>query len=232
MAQAMTEEQVQGFADLLDGLAEQDFAELPLEARTQVLHGVAASSHAARLGVIALRNATFLFFYGCSTSTGRTRTGTRWAIPGPISAPPSAEQAPKTITRCMGRGARATITADVCVVGSGAGGAVIAAELQRAGRSVVVLEMGGYRNEADFKQLELAGMFELYLGGGMVSSEDGSIAILAGSTLGGGTVVNYMNCLRTPDRIRHEWARARNRGHRRVGLRPTHRRGDAAHQRD
>jgi choline dehydrogenase-like flavoprotein len=39
----------------------------------------------------------------------------------------------------------------------------------------------------------------------MVSSEDGSIAVFAGSTLGGGTVVNYMNCLRTPDPIRAEW---------------------------
>ena len=58
--------------------------------------------------------------------------------------------------------------------------------------------MGGYRNESDFNQLELPGMFELYLGGGLAASEDGSIAILAGSTLGGGTVVNYMNCIRTP----------------------------------
>jgi choline dehydrogenase-like flavoprotein len=66
--------------------------------------------------------------------------------------------------------------------------------------------MGGYRNEADFKQLELPGLFELYLGGGLLSSEDGSIAVFAGSTLGGGTVVNYMNCLRTPDPIRREWA--------------------------
>jgi choline dehydrogenase-like flavoprotein len=49
-------------------------------------------------------------------------------------------------------------------------------------------------------------MLELYLGGGLAASEDGSIAILAGSTLGGGTVVNYMNCIRTPERIRREWA--------------------------
>ena len=37
-------------------------------------------------------------------------------------------------------------------------------------------------------------------------SEYGSIAILAGQTLGGGTVVNYMNCIRTPDSILAEWA--------------------------
>ncbi len=94
------------------------------------------------------------------------------------------------------------------MVGSGAGGGVIAAELQRAGRSVLVLEMGQYRNESDFKQLELPGMLELYLGGGLTGSEDGSISIFAGSTLGGGTVVNYMNCIRTPEHIRREWAAA------------------------
>ncbi len=106
------------------------------------------------------------------------------------------------------QGEAQTLSADVCVIGSGAGGAVIAAELQAAGKSVVVLEMGAYRNEADFKQLELVGTLELYLGGGLLASEDGSISIFAGSTLGGGTVVNYMNCLRTPDRIRREWSAA------------------------
>ena len=68
------------------------------------------------------------------------------------------------------------------------------------------------------------GMFELYLGGGLAASEDGSIAILAGSTLGGGTVVNYMNCIRTPEHIRREWAAMGDRGHRRARLRRAHRR--------
>ena len=63
---------------------------------------------------------------------------------------------------------------------------------------MLVLEMGAYRNESDFKQLELPGYLELYYGGGLAASESGSIAILAGQTLGGGTVVNYMNCVRTP----------------------------------
>ena len=71
---------------------------------------------------------------------------------------------------------------------------------------MLVLEMGGYRNESDFKQLELPGYLELYYGGGLAATESGSIAILAGQTLGGGTVVNYMNCVRTPDSILAEWA--------------------------
>ncbi len=198
-------EQLQGFAGLLDALAQQGFADLPLPVRTQILHGVAASSHAARLGVRALRNLTLLFFYALPDELGQNPNWPAIGYPGPVSAPPSPEQAPKTIAVLDVQGESETLTADVCVVGSGAGGAVIAAELQQAGKSVVVLEMGGYRNEADFKQLELPGSFELYLGGGLLSSEDGSIAIFAGSTLGGGTVVNYMNCLRTPQAIRREW---------------------------
>ena len=97
------------------------------------------------------------------------------------------------------------------MVGSGAGGGVIAARAAEAGKDVLVLEMGAYRNESDFKSLEL--MQELYYGGGLAASEDGSISILAGQTLGGGTVVNYMNCIPTPERIVAEWG-----GHGLVGL--------------
>jgi choline dehydrogenase-like flavoprotein len=202
----MPEEQVQGFGELLDGLAQHDFATQPLDVRTQILHEVAATSHEARLGVNALRSTTMLFFYGLPDQAGSNPNWEAVGYPGPISAPPSADEAPKTIAVLDLVGEQTTLTADVCVVGSGAGGSVIAAELASADKSVIVLEMGAYRNESDFKQLELAGLFELYLGGGLIASEDGSIAVFAGSTLGGGTVVNYMNCLRTPERIRLEWA--------------------------
>ena len=97
MGQAMNAEQIQGFADLLDGLAQHDFASLPIEARTKTLHDVSASSHEARLGVLALKNATLLFFYGLPDEFGRNPNWAAIGYPGPISAPPSPEQAPKTI---------------------------------------------------------------------------------------------------------------------------------------
>src|SRR5438270_7035648 len=206
MAQSMMPEEIEAMGQLIDAIGQNDFAEQPLEARTQILHAVAASSPEAKLGVRQLRGLTLLFFYALPDAQGQNPNWPAIGYPGPISAPPSLDEAPKTIKVESVSGAQATLEADVCVIGSGAGGAVIAAELQRAGRQVLVLEQGQYRNEADFKQLELPGMFELYLGGGLAASEDGSIAIFAGATLGGGTVINYMNCIRTPDRIRREWA--------------------------
>src|ERR671931_2260341 len=207
MAQAMMPEDIAGFAGLLDGLAQADLASLPLEARTAVLKQVAASAPEAKLGVKVFKNLTLLFFYALPDEQGRNPNWAAIGYPGPVSAPPSAEEAPKTIAIETVSGAEATLTADVCVIGSGAGGGVIAAELQKAGKSVLVLEQGGYRNEQDFKQLELPGSLELYLGGGLLGSEDGSISVYAGATLGGGTIVNYMNCIRTPEHIRQEWAR-------------------------
>ncbi|HEX7610218.1 MAG TPA: FAD-dependent oxidoreductase [Solirubrobacteraceae bacterium] len=206
LAASALPEEIEALGQLLDAFAAHEIASLPLSARTELVHAVSASDPEAKLGVRRLRALTFFFFYGLPDEAGRNENWEALGYPGPLSAPPSPEQAPKTIVVERLAGDRATLTADVCVVGSGAGGGVIAAELAAAGRSVVVLEMGGYRNEADFRQLELPGMLELYLGGGLSTSEDGSIAILAGSTLGGGTVVNYMNCIRTPEHIRAEWA--------------------------
>ncbi len=205
LAQTALPEEIEALGQLLDALAAQDIAGLPLDARTALLHAVASSGPEAKLGIRQLRSLTFLFFYGLPDEAGHNPNWDALGYPGPLSPAPTPEQAPKTIALETVSGASATLQADACVVGSGAGGAVVAAELQRAGRSVLVLEMGQYRNESDFKQLELPGLFELYLGGGLAASEDGSIAILAGSTLGGGTIVNYMNCIRTPAHIRAEW---------------------------
>jgi choline dehydrogenase-like flavoprotein len=206
LAQSALPEEIEALGQLLDAFAAHDLANLPLQARTELVHAVAASSPPAKLGVRQLRSLTLLFFYALPGENGRNENWEALGYPGPASSPPSPEQAPKTIPLQRISGESATLQADAVVIGSGAGGGVIAAELARGGSSVLVLEMGQYRNESDFNQLELPGMLELYLGGGLAASEDGSISILAGSTLGGGTVVNYMNCIRTPDPIRREWA--------------------------
>jgi choline dehydrogenase-like flavoprotein len=206
LAQSMVQEEIDALGGLLDAFAEQDFAGKSLQERTAIVHAIADSGPEAKLGVRQLRALTFLFFYALPDDAGQNPNWDALSYPGPLSPPPSPTEAPKTIALERVSGEHAVLEADVCVIGSGAGGGVIAAELQRAGRQVLVLEMGQYRNESDFKQLELPGLLELYHGGGLTSSEDGSISIFAGSTLGGGTVVNYMNCIRTPEHIRREWA--------------------------
>ena len=100
-----------------------------------------------------------------------------------------------------------TLEADVAVVGSGAGGGVIAGTLAGEGKRVAVLEMGGYYNEADFNQLELWAYENLYHGGALHPTSDGQVVIMAGQNLGGGTTVNWTNCLRTRPWVREEWAR-------------------------
>ena len=112
-----------------------------------------------------------------------------------------------------------TLEADVVIVGSGAGGGVIAAELSAAGKRVCVLEMGGYYDESDFTGLELTGYQQLYLGGGPFPTAEGQISLQAGSSLGSGTVSNWTNCLRTHPWVREECgSRRRPRWPRRARL--------------
>lgn len=206
LSEALLPEELALVAGLLDALATQSFAELPIEARTQVIHGFREADPQAKLGLDRLKGLTFLFFYALPDELGSNPSWEAIGYPGPTGAPPDGGAAPKTITVEEVADESATLTADACIVGSGAGGSVIAAKLAAAGKKVLVLEMGGYRNEQDFKQLELPGYLELYYGAGLAASEDGSIGILAGQTLGGGTVVNYMNCIPTPERVVAEWS--------------------------
>ena len=206
LADTLLPEELAAVAGLLDALAAEGFAALPLEARTQVVHGFRDADPEAKRGLDQLRALTLLLFYALPDEQGANPNWEALGFPGPASAPPDAASAPKTISLEQVSGESATLSADACVVGSGSGGSVIAARLAAAGKQVLVLEMGGYRNEQDFKQLELPGYQELYYGGGLAASENGSIGLLAGQTLGGGTVINYMNCIPTPEGIVAEWS--------------------------
>ncbi len=99
-----------------------------------------------------------------------------------------------------------TLEADVVVVGSGAGGGVVAAELAEAGRSVVVLEAGPFVDEASMPRDELDAFSRLYLNHGLLATWDASLMMLAGSGVGGGTLVNWMTSIEAPASVRDEWA--------------------------
>jgi choline dehydrogenase-like flavoprotein len=199
-------EQLKGAQQLLDGLRQYSFHEKPLQQRTRMIALAYDMGPQVRKGLQQLKVLTLLLFYALIDEAGRNPSWPAIGYPGPVTRPPTAGEAPKTIATLSANDLPARLEADVCVVGSGPGGAVLAARCAQAGLTVVVLEAGGYHSEQDFQQLELVGLRQLYLGSGLVASESGSIAVLAGSTLGGGSVSNYMSCIRTPDAIREEWA--------------------------
>ncbi|HUG30762.1 MAG TPA: GMC family oxidoreductase N-terminal domain-containing protein [Candidatus Limnocylindria bacterium] len=99
------------------------------------------------------------------------------------------------------------LEADVVVIGSGAGGGVVAAELARAGRHVLVIEAGPYVDERTMPRDELDAYGRLYLNHGLLSTWDGAVTMLAGSGVGGGTLVNWMTSLDAPVGVRAEWSR-------------------------
>jgi choline dehydrogenase-like flavoprotein len=99
-----------------------------------------------------------------------------------------------------------TLESDVVVVGSGAGGGVVAAALAEAGRDVVVLEAGPFVDERSMPRDELDAFARLYLNHGLLATWDGAVTMLAGSGVGGGTLVNWMTTIAAPAAIRREWA--------------------------
>ena len=97
-----------------------------------------------------------------------------------------------------------TLEADVCIIGSGAGGAVSAAKL--AGKySVIMLEKGPFVTGESFTQNESASLKKLYQVQGALTTNDASIRILQGRCLGGSTTVNWMTSFPTPEPVLNQW---------------------------
>jgi len=96
----------------------------------------------------------------------------------------------------------------VCVIGSGAGGAVIAKELAQAGIEVVLLEEGGFYTGKDFTGDPREMLALLYRNRGLTGTVGRlTIPIPLGKCVGGTTVVNSGTCYRAPDYVLEAWHR-------------------------
>ncbi len=178
------------------------FSELSLEQREKYLLALANSPLSQlRQGYQTLKRLTGFIFFSVPDTRG---INPNWEVID-YEAPLPPPDAPRPLKPYV-IAQDTVLDCDAVVIGSGAGGGVVASELARAGKNVIVLEMGGYNSEADFTLQEAQAMPELYLKRGTLTSNDLGVVILAGSTLGGGTVVNWTTSFRTPENILDEWA--------------------------
>lgn len=99
-------------------------------------------------------------------------------------------------------------TADVCIIGSGCGGAACARTLAQAGRKVIVLEEGGSYGAADFDGTEETAYQRLYQQRGAQATSDLAVTVLQGRCVGGSSTINWGTTLRTPEFVLDAWARA------------------------
>ncbi len=183
---------------------------LSLSQREKLLQTWAKSSLLQiRQSFITLKKLGAFLYYGARFNE---KDNPNWAAvqyPGPLtqSAPDPSDFEVEEITKDC------TITTEVLIIGSGAGGGVIAAQLAEAGQEVLVVEKGPYLKKHEMNHTEFDMIQQLYERRGALASEDGGVSVLAGSCVGGGTTVNWAGMFRTPDYILEEWGTEHGNAH-------------------
>jgi choline dehydrogenase-like flavoprotein len=98
------------------------------------------------------------------------------------------------------------VRADVCVIGTGAGGAPVAKELAEGGMSVVTLETGARFTTDDYNARPREMTSLLYRDAGQTATM-GNVPIVLpmGESVAGSTLINSGTCFRTPDVVLESW---------------------------
>ncbi|MDF1563211.1 MAG: GMC family oxidoreductase [Deltaproteobacteria bacterium] len=137
---------------------------------------------------------------------------------GYVPEPPSA---PVPLPRCYAEQMAAAeehagevIDAEVVVVGSGPGGAVMASRLAEAGVAVVLLEEGEHYRRQDFTRRPFQMSQLMYRDGGMtVALGVPGIPVPIGRTVGGTSTINSGTCYRVPGHVLESWREEHHLSH-------------------
>ena len=178
------------------------FARLPADRQLALLEGMRTGPLPARLAVRALVTPIKIAHYGA----GDVHRAIGCALPAP---PPLGDDRPRHV-RERSRTARdvgeADLECDAVVIGTGAGGAVVARELAERGLAVVMLEEGHHFGRADFTGRSFEMQRKLYRDmGATVALGNCAIPVPVGRTVGGTTTVNSGTCYRAPARVLRAW---------------------------
>lgn len=168
-----------------------------------------------RMGEFGFRALTLAVFYRHMRSAAEA-IGYPWGRTDDWKTPPKAdeqeaippyeyrflnEELPSTPTE-----APVDVHADVVIVGSGCGGAVVAAYLAERGLQVVVVEKGMYVSADEMPQTQSFGLDQMFERLGFVPTSNLSLAILAGSGFGGGSTINWGATLMPRHYLREAWS--------------------------
>jgi len=100
------------------------------------------------------------------------------------------------------------IRAEFAVVGSGAGGSVVAYHLAAAGAKVAMIERGSWLAPKDLSHDEPEMIARLYKDGGAQTNNDADMFVLQGTCVGGSTVLTNAVCFRMPEDVRESFDRS------------------------
>ncbi len=98
-----------------------------------------------------------------------------------------------------------SLETDICIIGSGAAGAILAYHLAKAGHQVLVVERGKYTQPSDMTHDEIEMVGRLYADGVFQQTTDYRFTVLQGSCIGGSTVVNNAVCFPPPEHVLARW---------------------------
>jgi choline dehydrogenase-like flavoprotein len=99
------------------------------------------------------------------------------------------------------------IECEICIIGSGAAGCVLAYELSKSGKKIVMMEKGRHYSIDWIKKMQNDEheLLRLWKNRGIFTSRNYSVNIAQGQCVGGSTMINYGICFKIPDAVFTNW---------------------------